>query len=281
MSVFLSYSREDRVFVSKLSNILDEYGVPHWVDFRNLTPGQDWKREISLAVKAARYVVLLVSSHSVSKRGYVQREIKEALEQFKEIPAGETFIIPARLDDSQPKDLQLADLNWFDLFPDIDQNTRLLAFHLKDLLSSEEPPESQSDDVDERIEVLKREGKYGVFPAPYRSFYDLMRVFFGQFPKDFFGNHPYAYYCRIKTDHPNLIAPEAIKAQFPDLLPIVIQNQYAALKADLEVLIVDMWFGGVRTTLKIPYDAIVDITCPQLGFSISHSPDLIPPLPDA
>ena len=59
----------------------------------------------------------LVSRNSEKKRGFVQREIREALETLKEIPPDEIYVIPARLDETQTSYEELRELNWVDLFP--------------------------------------------------------------------------------------------------------------------------------------------------------------------
>jgi len=63
-------------------------------------------------------VVVLLSSHQVEKRGYIQKEIRVALELLNEMPDNRVFVIPARLDDCQPQHDALVTLQWVDLIPD-------------------------------------------------------------------------------------------------------------------------------------------------------------------
>ena len=57
-----------------------------------------WQREIARAVREADLVVVCLSSDSIEKRGYVQREIKDVLDVADEMPDGRVFVVPARLE---------------------------------------------------------------------------------------------------------------------------------------------------------------------------------------
>ena len=71
------------------------------------------------------YVLILLSSCSIAKRGFVQHEIKEALKLSETFPSA-IFIIPIRLEDCESL-VELEDLHWVDLFPEYDVGfTRLL-----------------------------------------------------------------------------------------------------------------------------------------------------------
>ncbi len=116
--VFLSYAREDIEAARRLFNDLHEVGVQVWFDKESLLPGQNWKTTIKQAIRDSRFFLALLSAKSLNKRGYVQKELNEALEILDEYPPSQIFIIPARLDDCSPTDDQLRDLNWADMFPD-------------------------------------------------------------------------------------------------------------------------------------------------------------------
>jgi len=53
----------------------------------------------------------------VAKRGYVQREMKLALDMWEEVPEGQIFAIPIRLDACQIPE-QFKPIQWVDLFED-------------------------------------------------------------------------------------------------------------------------------------------------------------------
>lgn len=117
--VFISYAHEDYLFAKELFNDLKERrGIIPWLDKENLLPGMDWEHEVMQALKESRFFIPLISNNSVNKTGFVQREIKESLKRLASFPAGAIFIIPARLDESEPKDQELLKLHWMDMFPD-------------------------------------------------------------------------------------------------------------------------------------------------------------------
>ncbi len=116
-AIFLSYAREDEGIATKLYHDLSGAGLSIWFDKVSLRPGQRWKQEIKRAIRQCRYFIALLSSNSVSKKGYIQKELYEALELLDEYPESETFIIPVRIEDCKPSHLKLHDLQWVDLFP--------------------------------------------------------------------------------------------------------------------------------------------------------------------
>ena len=71
------------------------------MDKMDLLPGVYWDDEIRKALKTSQFIIIFFSKFSVSKRGYVQREFKLALNVLEEIPKNQIFVIPVRLDDTQ------------------------------------------------------------------------------------------------------------------------------------------------------------------------------------
>ena len=117
MKVFISYAREDKEFAEKLYNDLIETGIDVWMDIKDILPGQNWDKIIREAIQDSSFFLALLSSNSITKRGYIQKELKLALDVLDEFPENEIFIIPVRLDDSKPKYEALRKLHWVDLFP--------------------------------------------------------------------------------------------------------------------------------------------------------------------
>jgi len=99
--VFISYAREDSKIAEFVFDFLVLYHHDPWLDKRKLLPGQQWDDEIKLALKKTDFIILLFSKTSVSKRGYVQREFKLALDYCKEKLDSDIFIIPCKIDDCE------------------------------------------------------------------------------------------------------------------------------------------------------------------------------------
>ncbi len=117
MKVFISYAREDLETAKKLYHDLKRAGISPWMDKQDLLPGQNWQVMISKAIQESKYFLALLSSHSLTKRGFVQKELKMALDILDEFPEDDIFIIPIRIEDCKPEDEKLKYLHWADFFP--------------------------------------------------------------------------------------------------------------------------------------------------------------------
>jgi hypothetical protein len=114
-NVFISYAREDERQALEISQSLVQAGFSVWMDKQNLLPGQDWKIEIEKAIRGSSVFLACLSRSSVSKTGFVQAELRRALEVAEMMPEGQIFIIPLRLDDCQVP-YKLQHLQWVDYF---------------------------------------------------------------------------------------------------------------------------------------------------------------------
>ena len=97
--IFLSYAREDADAVRRIRSRLQKVGLRTWLDEHDLLPGQDWESAIRGAIRESGAFVAFLSTSAVDKTGFVQKEIREALDLAERMPDGKTFIIPARLDE--------------------------------------------------------------------------------------------------------------------------------------------------------------------------------------
>jgi hypothetical protein len=115
--VFISYGREDQDAARRLYRDLARVGVCPWLDVEKLRPGDHWKDATLAALRTSDYVVLLMSRKTTGRRGFLNTEIREALDVVSEMPHDRPFLIPARLDDCKPSHVSLNELHWVDLFP--------------------------------------------------------------------------------------------------------------------------------------------------------------------
>ena len=113
--VFLSYAREDTQIASRIAAGLKSAGLDVWIDTERLLPGQRWDSEITKAIRASAFFIAVLSNNSVRKRGYVQKEVRRAIEVLEELPESSIFLIPARIDDCEPDHPTLRELQWVDL----------------------------------------------------------------------------------------------------------------------------------------------------------------------
>lgn len=125
LKVFLCHSSSDKSFARNLYEHLNKLpNVDPWLDEKKLLPGDNWQLEIEKAVKTSDIVLVCLSKLSINKEGFVQKEIKYALDVADEKPEGTIFIIPLKIEEcSVPKRLSL--FHWLDYFAD-DANEKLL-----------------------------------------------------------------------------------------------------------------------------------------------------------
>jgi hypothetical protein len=96
--VFLCHSSDDKPRVRHLFHRLSDDGIECWLDAVSLQPGQDWDLEISMAIRHCRLILVCLSGGSLDRAGYLQKEVRRALDLADEQPDGSTFIIPVRLE---------------------------------------------------------------------------------------------------------------------------------------------------------------------------------------
>ena len=116
--VFVSYARPDQDSAQRLVGDLRGAGFEVWFDQDSLLPGQSWKVEITRAIRQSDCFVALLSTQSVDRRGYVQKELVQALDVLDKCPLNQIFLIPTRIDNCEIIHPRLGDLQWIDLFPD-------------------------------------------------------------------------------------------------------------------------------------------------------------------
>jgi hypothetical protein len=111
----MCHASEDESIVRQLARRLRDDGFAPWLAEEEIVPGQSWQHEIAEAIHTAGAVLICLSGNSTSKEGFLQKEIRAALEAADEKPAGRIFIIPARLEDC-PVPYNLRGRQWVNLF---------------------------------------------------------------------------------------------------------------------------------------------------------------------
>ncbi|HEV8430153.1 MAG TPA: ECF-type sigma factor [Pyrinomonadaceae bacterium] len=115
LRVFLCHSTGDKPLVRALYTRLRADAIDAWLDEEDLVPGQDWELEILRAVRAADIVVACLSKGAVTKSGFIQKEIKLALDVAEMQPEGTIFLIPVRLEKCEVPE-RLRRWQWVNLF---------------------------------------------------------------------------------------------------------------------------------------------------------------------
>ena len=85
LRVFLCHSSNDKPAVRELyQKLRAEPWIQPWLDEENLLPGQDFDFEIYKATRDADAIIICLSKVSVAKEGYVNKEIRHALDIAQE-----------------------------------------------------------------------------------------------------------------------------------------------------------------------------------------------------
>jgi TIR domain len=82
--IFISYSRRDQEFVTRLASDLDAQVAGVWFDQSAIQLGQDWHDEIMEGIHECKAFILVLSPDAAESR-YVREEVNKALELGKTI----------------------------------------------------------------------------------------------------------------------------------------------------------------------------------------------------
>jgi hypothetical protein len=105
--IFLSYAREDRQKVESLYQQLSDAGFRPWMDTKDIFAGEKWQRSIQHALQQSQFFLACLSVTSVTKRSYLRREFREALEKRQEMLDSDIYLIPVRLEECEiPEELR-------------------------------------------------------------------------------------------------------------------------------------------------------------------------------
>lgn len=116
LRVFLCHANEDKPKIKDLYRRLKSDGMDAWLDEVDLLPGQEWRFEIENVVREKTDVIIVcLTANSIKKEGFLQKEIKIALDVADEKPESTIFIIPAKLEPCNVPN-RLSKWQWVDLF---------------------------------------------------------------------------------------------------------------------------------------------------------------------
>src|SRR5512138_976882 len=82
--IFISYSRRDQEFVTRLASDLNEHVAGVWFDQSAIQPGEKWRDEIMEGIRECKAFVLVLSPDAMESQ-YVREEVQQALALGKTI----------------------------------------------------------------------------------------------------------------------------------------------------------------------------------------------------
>lgn len=80
------------------------------------------------------------------------------------------------------------------------------------------------------------------------------------------------YYITFETNRPDVIIPDFVRAKYPKEISIVLQNQFSHLVVEPAFFEVDLAFGGVNTTVHVPFCALKFFADPSAQFGLTLEP---------
>jgi RNA-directed DNA polymerase len=114
VSIFISYASEDRKKVDVIYQRLENKGYAPWMDKHSLIAGKNWKRSIEKAIKDCDFFLLCLSKNT-DKDGFIQHEIRDALDMWKQKRPDSSYILPIRLEACEAP-YEIEDIQWIDYF---------------------------------------------------------------------------------------------------------------------------------------------------------------------
>jgi uncharacterized protein len=86
------------------------------------------------------------------------------------------------------------------------------------------------------------------------------------------------FYLTFRTDHPGVVVPPRLRAQYPQEMTIVLQHQFWDLKMDTEagLITVGLSFGGVPASLVIPLAAVSGFADPHVRYGLRFRVGTVP-----
>jgi TIR domain len=128
LQVFLCHCSEDKPAVRALFKQLETDGFQPWLDEEDLPPSMPWNDQIHGALQSSHAVAICLTKVFEHKEGYIQKELRDALDLAKYKLPGAVFLIPARLEECEIPS-SLSDLQCIDLYAPGGYDKLKLALH--------------------------------------------------------------------------------------------------------------------------------------------------------
>lgn len=96
MSVFISYSSKDSLFIDKLSNKLIENRIPVWLDKWEMQPGDSLIDKIQHGLEDSSYLLVVLSKNSIQSE-WCKKELNSGL--MRELNEKKVVVIPVLIEE--------------------------------------------------------------------------------------------------------------------------------------------------------------------------------------
>lgn len=82
------------------------------------------------------------------------------------------------------------------------------------------------------------------------------------------------FYISFAPDHPGVGLSDALRAQHPEEMTIVIQHDYRDLEVDDVGFDVTLRFGGIPQSVRVPFEAMTAFFDPAVHFMLRFEPEV-------
>lgn len=77
----------------------------------------------------------------------------------------------------------------------------------------------------------------------------------------------------FQTDRDDVIIPDFVRAKYPKEISIILQYQFENLVVEDKYFQVDLAFGGVLSTIKVPFSALTQFVDQNANFGFMLTPE--------
>lgn len=142
-TLFISHSSEDKEFIRKLSNDLEQVGHKVWLDEWEIKVGECIVKRISDGISNADYIVVVLSKHSV-KSTWVEKEWQA--KYWEEIQTNKLYVLPILIENCR-----IPSLLKTKKYADFTKNYSIGLLNLANSLGHNEKLEISNFEMDENI----------------------------------------------------------------------------------------------------------------------------------
>ncbi len=79
------------------------------------------------------------------------------------------------------------------------------------------------------------------------------------------------FYISFRTDHPDVMIADVLRAQYQDQMTVVLQHQFYNLDVTEDHFEVTLSFNKKLERLSIPFDAVASFADPSVGFGLQFA----------
>lgn len=83
--------------------------------------------------------------------------------------------------------------------------------------------------------------------------------------------HPHHFYITFRTQFPGISLPDKLREHYPEEMTIVLNDAFWDLSVQEDSFSVDLLFENKKSTLKIPFKALVNFIDPSVEFALQFN----------